>query len=102
MSDNKKEDLVEAVKELIGVVPPDLRSTLKLLSHPHVLDHTIEYFGALDLDQRCLHYEEPWDCELESQAKYETVYYAWRGDLTFTEEWKKNWCRNCRKRLDVV
>jgi len=99
-----KENLIEKLKEVTGVLPPNTRQFLKLLSHPEVADHTIEWMKSLDKAGLCTTYQAPWDCEKESEAKYETIYQGFNQvlDLEFDDAWKEHWCTNCKERVMVV
>lgn len=93
-----KEDLIDGIKELVGQEPIGLRVLLRVLSHPDIVAEVARYFAGLDVTQRCLNYEPPWNCAKEAEARYENVKYGWlggAGGIGFDE----SWCDNCRKRV---
>ena len=94
----EKEDLIDEVKAAFGIEPPGLRQILAALAHPDVVEHTQAYFRALDKKHLCEHYDEPWSCAREAEAKYETIKYGWLGagaGVGFDE----SWCEPCRQRV---
>lgn len=100
--EHDREDLIERVGEVTGVMPTQLRKILKMLSHPDVIVYTRKYFGSMDLRTKCERFEPPWSCVKDEDARYETI---WDGWLTQENEpgpdpqLAKNWCEPCRRRV---
>lgn len=97
----EKEDFIDEVKAVHGCEPQGLRQILGLLSHPDMIGNTVQFFEAIEGlagKNSCKHYEFPWDCAREAEAKYETIKYGWVGagvGVGFDE----SWCEPCRKRV---
>lgn len=94
----EKNRLVAKVNSVFGRVPDELRTVIKMLSHPDVIKETITYFNAEDPDLRCRKYESPWNCILEVEARYENVTFGWVGGASGVGYYD-GWCENCRKRV---
>lgn len=100
---SEKESLIARVQEVTGVLPAGARIFLKALSHPDVVAHTKEYFSNFNEATMCLIYDGPWDCSQESEAKYESIYTGLMMDDTkFYEDWRENWCKNCKERVEIL
>jgi len=93
----QKEDMVELATSILGHEPVGLRATLKLLSHPGMVESTRRYFESL-VSTDCLHYEAPWNCARESEAKFENLQYGWMGGI-YGDEPLSSWCEPCLSKV---
>lgn len=94
----EKEDFLSEIQRVAGgKLPANARYFLKLLAHPDLITHTVQFFTGFDVDLMCLKYEAPWSCVHETEAQFENVTSGWlgagRGQL-ITE-----WCENCKRRV---
>lgn len=94
---NDKEDLIDEVRAVFGVEPGGLRRAIAMLSHPEVVQHTIEYFNALDDRHVCVKYEFPWNCATVAEANYDSVTPHWIASER-TVVIGGDWCQPCRDR----
>lgn len=95
---DEKEELIEAIQAVFGVIPPNAREVLKVIGHPDVIEATKRYIHAIDTASRCQNYEPPWSCGKEAEARYENIKYGWLGGTAGVGlgDW---WCEPCRKRV---
>lgn len=97
----EKEDFIDEIKAVLGHEPQGLRQFLGILSHPDLIEHTVDFFKTVDGQagkHSCELYEFPWSCAREAEAKYETIKYGWLGagsGVGFDE----SWCEPCRQRV---
>lgn len=97
-----KEDLIDAVKAVVGREPTGIRQVLNLLAQPDILDYTIGYFdGAKSMGHVCRIFAEPWNCILEDEAKNETIRgVAWADeDPSLGVLLHEEWCDPCRNKV---
>ena len=93
-----KEDLVDQATSILGHEPAGIRSMLKLLSHPSIIGNVRRYLEALDADAiRCLHYEAPWNCIREADAKYQNMQYGYVGGPMVGVD--DSWCESCLSKV---
>lgn len=91
---DEKEELVDRILHLYGREPDNLRPILNLLTVPSILPFTKKFVNGSDPNTKCQFYTAPWNCALESEAKYENERHGWLaqgGELAY--QW---WCNNCR------
>lgn len=86
------------MEELAGRSLPELARALHFLSHPEVLPLTKAWVISVDVENRCLNYEAPWNCVREAEAHYENIQYGWTGGVGIGYS-GNHWCDNCRKRV---
>lgn len=94
-----KEELIDYIKEVVGYEPPGIRALLRVLAHPHVIEHTNKYFGPLDSRTMCTKYEAPWNCAREAEANYENIRFGWLGAQNGIGFDSATWCEACMRKV---
>lgn len=93
----EKEDLIEEIESILGLIPANTRLLLNLLVQPSLVDYTRRYIRAADKSFLCKKYEAPWSCLKEAEAKFENVKFGWLGA---GGEFELDWiCESCRQRI---
>lgn len=97
-----REELIDHIKTVFPIVPSNIRGVLTLMTHPDVVHISKEYFEEMALrNLPCLTYDDPWSCEAESNAKYETIYMG-MADEGFSDVWREGWCNHCKQRVGIL
>lgn len=96
MFDDEKDELLDRIGELKGAVPVGLRSFLRLIVEPDVIEYTKRYIESADLQSRCLVYPYPWSCIREADAHLQNITNGWLGAPGVIDP---TWCDNCRKKV---
>lgn len=95
-----KEDLIDAIKAVVGREPAGIRQVLNLLAQPELLDMTIGYFDAAKSSGHvCRIFAEPWDCEMEDESKNETVRRFMISPDGIGDALREEWCQPCREKV---
>lgn len=94
---NEKEDLIDEVKQIVGVEPPGFRQALAILAHPEIIQYSLAYFKSHDKDHVCTRFESPWDCARESESNYKSIIYGWIASPS-TRVIPGDWCQPCRRK----
>lgn len=67
----EKEDFVDEIKAVLGHEPQGLRQFLGILSHPDLIEHTVDFFKTVSGQSgkhSCELFEFPWSCAREAEA----------------------------------
>jgi hypothetical protein len=95
---DEKSELIERIKEVLGVLPGNTSYILNVLVREDVIDATKAFIHIKDEGSRCEKFPAPWSCAKEAEAMYENIKYGWLGAAHGIgySEW---WCEPCRKRV---